>query len=47
MVKHTKTTIRQEQPANCLSVFDHFVELTVKWLIFKEILGGAKATMIR
>ena len=27
MVKHTET-IRQQQPTNCLSVFDHFVKDT-------------------
>ena len=31
MVKHTKT-IRQQQPTNCLSVFDHYVELGYKGL---------------
>ena len=25
-------TIRRQQPMNCLSVFDHFVELTLKGL---------------
>ena len=29
MVKHTQT-IRWLLPANCLSVFDHFVELALK-----------------
>ena len=29
MVKHTQT-IRWQQPANCLSVFDHFVGLVLK-----------------
>ena len=32
MVKHTLTTSRQ-QTTNCLSVFDHFVELGLKGLI--------------
>ena len=32
MVKHTQT-IRRQQPTNCLSVFDHFVELALKGLI--------------
>ena len=32
MVKHTQT-IRRLLPTNCLSVFDHFVELTPKELI--------------
>ena len=31
MVKHTQT-IRQQQPTNCLIVFDHFVELVLKEL---------------
>ena len=31
MVKHTQT-IRRLLPANCLSVFDRFVELTLKKL---------------
>ena len=31
MVKHTQTTC-QQQPINCLSVFDHFVGLTLKGL---------------
>ena len=31
MVKYTQT-IRQQQPMNCLSVFDHFVGLTLKGL---------------
>ena len=31
MVKHNQT-IRQQQPANCLSVFDHFVSLALKVL---------------
>ena len=31
MVKHTQT-IHQQQPTNCLGVFDHFVGLTLKGL---------------
>ena len=31
MIKNTQT-IRQQQPMNCLSVFDHFVGLAVKGL---------------
>ena len=31
MVKHTQT-IRRQQPTNCLSVFDHFVNLALKGL---------------
>ena len=33
MVKHTET-IRRLFPTNCLSVFDHFVGLAFKGLIF-------------
>ena len=31
MVKNTQT-IRWEQPTNCLSVFDHFMGLALKWV---------------
>ena len=31
MVKHAQT-IRRQKPTNCLSVFDHFVELALKVL---------------
>ena len=31
MVKHTQT-IRRQKPMNCLTVFDHFVELALKVL---------------
>ena len=31
IVKHTQT-IRRQQPTNCLSMFDHFVELALKGL---------------
>ena len=31
MVKHTQTG-RRQKPTNCLSVFDHFVELAIKGL---------------
>ena len=34
MVKHTRT-IRQQQRANCLSVFDHFVGLALKGFKFE------------
>ena len=33
MVKHTQIILRQ-QPTNCLSVFDHFVGLMLKGLIW-------------
>ena len=32
MVKHTQT-IHRQQPTNCLSVFNQFVGLVLKWLI--------------
>ena len=44
MVKHTKV-IRQQQPRNCLSVFDHFVGLTLKGLRIlenEEMFGGSR-----
>ena len=31
MVKYTQT-IRRQHPTNCLSVFDHFVGLALKWV---------------
>ena len=34
MVKHTQT-ILWLLPTNCLSVFDHFVGLAIKWLNFE------------
>ena len=37
MVKHTQT-IRLQQPANCLSVFDHFVNLALKGLRLYELV---------
>ena len=38
MGKHTQT-IRRQQPTNCLSVFDHFVNLALKGLkTFNEIV---------
>ena len=33
MVKHIQT-IHRQQPANCLSVFDHFLGLALKELSF-------------
>ena len=30
MVKQTPQEIRRQQPANCLSVFDHFAGLAIK-----------------
>ena len=35
MFKHTQT-IRQQQPINCLSVFDHFVGLAFKVLRLQD-----------
>ena len=35
MVKHTQT-IRGQKPTNCLSMFDHFVELALKGLTPKQ-----------
>ena len=34
MIKHIQT-IRQQQPTNSLSVFDHFAELALKGLIIR------------
>ena len=34
MVKHTQT-IRRQKPANCLSVFDHFMKLALKGLAIR------------
>ena len=36
MVKHTQT-ICQQNPATCLSVFDHFVRLALKGLILSSV----------
>ena len=41
MVKHTQT-IRQQQPTNCLRMFDHFVELA-----FERLMGLRNACRIR
>ena len=38
MVKNTQT-IRRQKPTNCLSVFDHFVGLALKWLRKFDILS--------
>ena len=35
MVKHTQT-IRRQQPMNYLSVFDHFVWVALKGLIYAQ-----------
>ena len=35
MFKRTQT-IRQQQPTNCLSVFDHFVVLVLKGLVLRQ-----------
>ena len=34
---NTLKTIRQQQPTNCLRVFDHFVGLTLKRLIYIKV----------
>ena len=36
MVKHTQT-IHLQQPTNCFSVFDHFVELELKELTGSQL----------
>ena len=36
MVKHTQT-VCQEQPTNCLSVFDHFMGLGLKGLLWETM----------
>ena len=36
MVKHAKTILWQ-QPVNCLSVFDHFVGLLLKWRVCRNL----------
>ena len=36
MAKHSQT-IRRLLPTNCLSVFDHFVGLALKWLNIKGV----------
>ena len=41
MVKHTET-IRRQQLTNCLSVFDHFVGLALKWLKAFYYLTGIR-----
>ena len=38
IVKYNQT-IREQQPTNCFSVFNHFVELALKWLIFPDIIN--------
>ena len=38
MVKHTQT-IRRKLPTNCLNVFEHLVELTLKGLTWLQIFN--------
>ena len=38
MVKHTQT-IRRQQSANCLSMFDYFVKLALKGLRLLRIMS--------
>ena len=45
MVKHTQT-IRRHQPTNCLSVFDHFVNLALKGLKEDLTLCSNDASLI-
>ena len=51
MVKHTQT-IRRQKPTNCLNVFDHFVELTLKGITKKngkntfDFLGGKNRKLL-
>ena len=42
MVKHTQT-IRRLLPTNCLSVFDHFVGLLLKGLMFFFVFSPEEA----
>ena len=42
MVKHTQTIRRQQQPANCLNVFDHFAGLPLRGLIITTIYIAGK-----
>ena len=39
MAKQTKR-IRQQEPTNCLSVFDHFVALAVKRLTLSQLYAS-------
>ena len=41
MVKHTQTICRL-LPTNCLSVFNHFVSLALKGLMFPTVLQESK-----
>ena len=48
MVKHTQA-IRRVLPTNCLSVFDHFVELALKGLRSgkKVVMKGIERSTVR
>ena len=46
MVKHTQT-IRRQKPTNCLSVFDHFVGLTLKGLMVIYRFAEEKKTELK
>ena len=43
MVQHNQT-IRQKQATNCLSVFDHFVGLTLKGLTVNAVINHLVTT---
>ena len=45
MVKHTQTIYRR-QPTNCLSVFDHFVELALKGLTGSLVAILARSSIL-
>ena len=45
VVKHTQT-IRRQQPTNCLTVFDHFVDLALKPLKTSELTDESKSFLI-
>ena len=45
MVKHTQT-IRRLFSTNCLSVFDHFVQLALQGLSLSEIVNLRCATFL-
>ena len=45
MVKHTQT-ICPQQLTNCFSVFDHFVGLALKGLLFIDLITESKFSVI-
>ena len=46
MVRHTETT-RRLKPTNCLSVFNHFVRMALKWLTYGCVFMGRMKTNFR